>query len=245
MLRDLPIDRLHLRADARMIDADAVQAMAESIASLGLLHPIRVRENRDGWEVIAGAHRVEAHKVLGLVEIACNIVTDDDLHSELAMIDENLCRSNLGAVDRARQMARRKAIYEELHPETRQGPYRRYLDPEIVDAKVPSFVDSTAAATGSSSALVSREARRGNNVLPEALELIAGTELDKGAYLDQLASLPGSEQMTAVERDLAQIRRGERVHATAVEGELKSLMSAWKKSSKEARAKFLERVRAN
>jgi hypothetical protein len=45
-------------------------------------------------------------------------VVGDYLHAELAMIDENLCRVELSPSDRARQTARRKAIYLELHPET-------------------------------------------------------------------------------------------------------------------------------
>ncbi|WP_366249215.1 ParB N-terminal domain-containing protein [Devosia sp. 66-14] len=75
----------------------------------------------DGWEVIAGVHRLEACKSLGLVEIPADVVGDDDLHAELAMIDENLCRAELTPSDRARQTARRAEIYRELHPETVKG----------------------------------------------------------------------------------------------------------------------------
>jgi hypothetical protein len=40
---------------------------------------------------------------------------------ELSMINENLCRNERLAAERATQTARRKVIYEELHPETKHG----------------------------------------------------------------------------------------------------------------------------
>jgi ParB family chromosome partitioning protein len=49
------------------------------------------------------------------------VVDDDDLRAELVMIDENLVRSELVGAERAKQTARRKEIYETLHPETKQG----------------------------------------------------------------------------------------------------------------------------
>src|SRR5687768_6846494 len=120
MLQDLPTDQIARRLDARVINADAVAGLVDSIGTVGLINPIRVRAAGEGWEVIAGAHRLEACKQLGLVDIACDVVTDDDLHAELAMIDENLCRAELTPSDRASQTARRKAIYIELHPDTAQ-----------------------------------------------------------------------------------------------------------------------------
>ena len=121
MSADLPINKIIARDDARAINAETVVGLAESIANVGLINPIRVRVAGDGWEVIAGVHRLEACKSLGLVEIAADVVADDDLHAELAMIDENLCRAELTPSDRARQTARRAEIYRELHPETVKG----------------------------------------------------------------------------------------------------------------------------
>ena len=88
MIRELPIDQIAIRSDARAIDETTVAALSESIANVGLINPIRVRSVGDGqWEVIAGAHRLSACKSLGLAEITAIEVTDDDLHAELAMID--------------------------------------------------------------------------------------------------------------------------------------------------------------
>src|ERR1041384_4351648 len=121
MMTNLPLDLIDIRADARAINETTVSALADSIAEVGVINPIRVRAKGDRWEVVAGAHRLSACKSLGLTEASCLLVEDDDLHAELAMIDENLCRAELSSCDRARHTARRKEIYEKLHPETRNG----------------------------------------------------------------------------------------------------------------------------
>lgn len=66
---------------------------------------------------------------------------------------------------RAEQTARRKAIYEELHPETRHGAVGRAGKS---GQDVHSFADATAAATGKDARTVRRDAERGEKVSPEA-----------------------------------------------------------------------------
>ena len=204
---DLPINKISPRSDARAVDHATVAGLAESIANVGLINPIRVRASGDGWEVIAGVHRLEACKSLGLVEIAADLVTDDDLHAELAMIDENLCRAELTPSDRARQTARRKAIYEELHPDTVNGSNqhtRLNADP------VPNFAKATSAVTGTDERTVRRDAERGEKVIAEVMDLIKGTSLDTGTFLDKIKNLPPNEQFTAATRDLAFLNQRDR-----------------------------------
>lgn len=136
------------------------------------------------WEVIAGAHRLEAFRRIGHEVITCNVVEDDDLHAELAMIDENLCRAELSPSDRASQTARRKAIYEELHPETAHGGDRK--SDQVANLATRSFAEDQAAATGHSERTVQRDAERGEKVIPEVMDMIRGTRLDTGTYLDRL-----------------------------------------------------------
>lgn len=232
MLRDLPVADLDLRSDARVVSGEAVGVLADSIAAIGLLSPLRVRQAGERWEVIAGAHRLAACKSLGLVEVPCEVVCDDDLHAELAMIDENLCRAELSPSDRARQTARRKAIYLELHPETAHGVSQaagmnRVLGNDVGENFAPTFTAETAKVSGQSERLVQLNAERGEKVIPEVLEMIRGTKLDTGTYLDKLKKLPGSEQYRAAERDLAYLRQQERDAAgkarrTKIDADVKS-----------------------
>lgn len=251
MVRDLPIENIHLRADARGLDGEAVAALSDSIASVGLINPIRVREAGDGWEVVAGAHRLEACRTLGLADIACIVVADDDLHAELAMIDENLCRAELSPVDRARQTARRKAIYLELHPETGHGGDRKSDQVENISTR--SFAEDTADKTGTSDRIVRLHAERGEKVIDEVMDLIRGTKLDTGSYLDKLKKMPPNEQMVAAKRDLARLRtegKPKPVRKPAppmndietMDAWLSSGMAWWNRGSKEWREAFLARI---
>lgn len=204
------------RPDARPVDRATVKALAASIMEIGLLNPIRVRasgEDANGiagqrYEVLAGNHRLQACLSLGLDEIACVVVDDDDLHAELATIDENLCRAELSPSDRARHTARRKEIYETLHPDTRHGAIggghdqSRQVGDSASTNNINRFTSATAAATGKSERVVQRDAERGEKVCAEALGLVRGTELDTGAYLDKLKKVATEDQVATVRRAL-------------------------------------------
>lgn len=164
------------------------------------------------YELIAGNHRVEACRSLGLADIAAFIVHDDDLKAELAMIDENLCRAELTPSDRARWTARRQAIYEGMHGKAKaKGGHaanaamgqKHDANANLADA----FTVDTARSTGKSVRAVQRDAERGEKVIDEVLDLIRGTSLDTGLYLDALKRLPPNDQVTVARRDLARARQ--------------------------------------
>lgn len=216
MIQDLPTDKLHARDDARPINRANVEALSSSIADIGLINPIRVRKDSDGWEVIAGNHRLEACKSLGLVEISCDVVEGDESSAETAMIDENVIRQELSPVERSRYLARRKELYLGLHPETAHGKGRwpkEFQNPELSPA--PSFSEAVSAATGRSHSAVSADILRGQKVSEEVMEMIQGTSLDSGIYLDKLAKLSPNDQYRAAERDLANERATERQESAA------------------------------
>lgn len=202
----IPLDKLHRRSDARPRADEAVAALADSIDQAGLINPIRVRQRSyaDGYEVVAGSHRLQAVDALGWHEVPCIVVDEDDLHAELAMIDENLCRAELTPADRAQQTARRKAIYLELHPETAAGSAGAEARWNATDnLSTASFASETAKATGKDERTVRRDAERGEKVTGEALDLVRGTKLNTGTYLDKLKRLPAEQQVAQVKRDLA------------------------------------------
>jgi len=112
----IPINSIKLENNRRKLDEVKIQELCESISQIGLLHPITVTSNHI---LVAGGHRLEAAKLLGWDDIKANVLELDGLSAELAMLDENLIRAELHYIERGEQWARRKALYEELYPETK------------------------------------------------------------------------------------------------------------------------------
>lgn len=105
-IQNLPTETLKYRPDARKRSDNALITLSESIESIGLINPIRVRPVGEDYEVIAGAHRLQAIHLLGWHEVPCVVTADDDITAEMAMIAENLHRAELTALERDEQVAK-------------------------------------------------------------------------------------------------------------------------------------------
>jgi ParB family transcriptional regulator, chromosome partitioning protein len=207
----VPLDRVCIGARLRDLNEDQVAVLAESIAHIGLLNPITVWAPpvvEDGlavpqYSVVAGAHRLEACKRLGLAEIPAHIVALPELKRQLAECDENLAGPTLTKAERALFTRHRKAIYEALHPETRQhvaGAHAANAAMGNASAKLaPAFTADTAAKTGQSERAVQRDVTRGERIAEDVLKVVQGTDFDLGNNLDALAKLPVEQQRKVAE----------------------------------------------
>lgn len=239
----------------RVRDADPAQvaALADSIAEIGLQSPITVAkhvtyrdgEAVDGWKLVAGLHRLEAVKSLGLVEIEAREIADDEILQKLWECDENLCRAELTPAQRAKFTAERKRWYEVRHPETRHGA-NRAPSGQFGHTVKDGFTEETAKRTGKSERDVRRDARRGSKIEPRALEAISGTQADTGKNLDALAKLPASDQLKVAKA----LAKGKPVPIApeplnedeAREKWLASMLALWNRGSSAWRDEFLARV---
>ncbi len=81
---------------------EELQALAESIATHGIVQPLTVRETGSGYyQIIAGERRWRAARQAGLTEVPAVIIEADDKKTmELALI-ENLQRQDLNPVEEA------------------------------------------------------------------------------------------------------------------------------------------------
>lgn len=112
----------------RSVSKSKVGELAESIGTVGLLQPIAITEDKN---LVAGLHRVEACRQLGIAEINAVVIPNLQLQKEIAEIDENLIRNQLTVLEQCEQLKRRKELYEALYPETRRGGYVRASSDEL------------------------------------------------------------------------------------------------------------------
>ena len=88
----------------KQFDKEALEALADSIASYGVLQPILVRQNPnfEGYfEIIAGERRWRAAKMAGLTEIPAIVLDGDDLKAAQIAVIENVQREDLNVVEEA------------------------------------------------------------------------------------------------------------------------------------------------
>ncbi|MGI6108613.1 MAG: ParB/RepB/Spo0J family partition protein [Eubacteriaceae bacterium] len=87
-------------------DQAALEELAESIRSYGLISPIQVRRiNDDLFELVAGERRLRAAKIAGLTTVPAVLVSITDEDSAVIAIMENIQRENLSYFEEARSYA--------------------------------------------------------------------------------------------------------------------------------------------
>ncbi|MBR4864114.1 MAG: ParB/RepB/Spo0J family partition protein [Oscillospiraceae bacterium] len=100
----LPIQKIEPNPDQprQDFDEEELQALADSIATHGIVQPLTVREISGGYyQIIAGERRWRASRLAGLREIPVIVIEADDKKTmELALI-ENLQRQDLNPVEEA------------------------------------------------------------------------------------------------------------------------------------------------
>src|SRR5436189_3766460 len=87
-------------------DEDAIAALADSIATAGVLQPLIVRPLRDGrYELIAGERRWRAARSAGLETVPALVRDGDEARRLETALIENVAREDLNPVDEARACA--------------------------------------------------------------------------------------------------------------------------------------------
>ncbi len=197
------INDIKINPGRREAAPEAVQRLSESIAEVGMMNPITVTGD---YTLIAGLHRLEAAKKLGWTEVECRISDMDSLHTELAEIDENVIRTGLSDLELSELLARRKKIYETLHPATiaRNLPghasnYESSSD-KLTGEEKP-FSQDTAEKMGVSPRTVERHVQIGENLTPEAKEILHGTDMKiTKQNLTKLSRLEPNQQAEAAKQ---------------------------------------------
>lgn len=161
--------------DAPLRGADGLDDLAESIRDVGLLSPIVVRPAPQAgfYRLVAGRHRLAAFDRLGRAAIPAIVLDLDDDRAAYAELSENLDRAPLAGPDLDAALARFKAVYQRLHPDTTVSGRRRAqaapapapADPTethlVAPAPTPRYDEVAAQKLGVSPRKVREAARRG------------------------------------------------------------------------------------
>ncbi|WP_374293178.1 ParB/RepB/Spo0J family partition protein [Paenirhodobacter enshiensis] len=167
----VPVADVIERDRLRPVRDAGVQSLIASISETGVMKDaIHVRKKKDGLYLIAGSHRIEAARRLGWTEIEAKVWTDvTDDWARLMEIDDNLAGAEMDALDTAVFLATRKAVYERLHPETKQATgaalVAKRWAPDTSD--IVSFVSATSEKFGVSKRHIERMVAAGVRLDPE------------------------------------------------------------------------------
>ncbi|WP_431281624.1 ParB/RepB/Spo0J family partition protein [Humitalea sp. 24SJ18S-53] len=195
----IPLDRILVGDRLRSIDGASVDLIAASFAERGQDTPITVGgidfdddgapHDADLYPLIAGAHRVAAARMLGWETIEARVFAGSQDEASLLEIDENLMRRELGALDRAVFLARRKEVYERLFPEARNGRASKSRKVATLIG-TPGFSKETAKKLGLDKATIFRSLARAAIPAEMRARLAGHPVADSGAQLDALLRLP-------------------------------------------------------
>ncbi len=190
----------HLEAKVRIADIQIgerhrkdmgdLESLAQSIAEVGLLHPVVVTPDA---RLIAGERRIRACLMLGWTDIPATVV---DLPSIIrGECDENLIRKDFTPTEAA-------AIAKELEPLERKAAKERQLAgipsgnfPEGIDIDKGNALDKVAEAVGMS-----------RKTLMKVQEVVRAAEEDPETYGD----LPEKMDATNIEKAFKEKRKRDR-----------------------------------
>lgn len=98
-----PLDQLEPNPDQprEIFDEEALNQLAVSIKTLGVLQPLLVRREGGRTIIIAGERRYRAAKIAGLAEVPVRFLDVDDRSSQEMALVENLQRENLSPLELA------------------------------------------------------------------------------------------------------------------------------------------------
>ena len=205
-----------IKVGKRMRPLGDITALVESIREVGLLNPILVTRDR---RLISGLHRLKAFIALGRKHIPAIILSVSPTEAAIREIDENLARNDLTLLERAEHLLCRKQLYEELHPERRNGGDRgnQHIGGKSCQNDKLSFCQTAATLTGQSSRTAQRLVRIAKLLTPETKRLLRGTEwADNQRALIRLCKLT-PEMQERVARKSANGESRDIYHAIAMD----------------------------
>jgi hypothetical protein len=181
----MKINLTELKAPHRKDRDEEIDKLAASIEEVGMIEPIIIN---DRHEILSGKRRYYAAKKLKMTNVDVVYFKKDAIDQELAILDSNLMILPLGEVDHDMALARRKKLYEQKHPDTRQhAPTAKSYD------KAKPFTKDVSDALGIARRTVERAVERATKASPTVNTIRREGKLSSSA-VNELIRLPTSYQ---------------------------------------------------
>jgi len=90
----------------KIYDEDRLKELAHSIKTLGLIHPITVRPEKDHFRLVAGSRRLRAFRLLDRETIPAMIFNASDSEELAIMMQENINREDTTVIEEADFLAK-------------------------------------------------------------------------------------------------------------------------------------------
>lgn len=177
-LKHVPIDRIHRGTyqPRRHFDEEALQELADSLISQGMIQPVVLRPHADGYELIAGERRWRAAQLAGLQEIPAVIKKYNDSDAAAVSLIENIQRENLNPLEEAAALSRLQEEFSLTHQQIAEAIGRsrsavsnllRLL--ELSD-EVKEMVDAGQLEMGHARALLSVEKNQQHSLATQIVD---------------------------------------------------------------------------
>jgi ParB family chromosome partitioning protein len=101
-------------------DTEELTALTDSVRTHGILQPLVVRQNGEGFELVAGERRLRAAREIGLPSVPVRIVNFNDQEMVEAALVENIHRSDLNAIEKAQGFKDYLDRYQVTHEQLAQ-----------------------------------------------------------------------------------------------------------------------------
>lgn len=208
----------------KYFDETALEELAASIKTYGMIQPVVVRKNGDYYEIIAGERRWRAAKIAGLKKIPAIERKWEDAEAFEAALVENLQREDLNPIEEAESYRRLQEEFglNQEQISTKVGKSRSTITNSLrllqLDSRVLNFVIENKLSSGHARTLLSitdkeRQFELAEHVIEEELS-VRSTEALVKAELNQ------KEVVKNDKKDLS-----ENANQKAVEDELKTIFS--------------------
>jgi N6-adenosine-specific RNA methylase IME4 len=192
----------------RQVSPSKVAQLAESIAMVGLRHPLWCQHTDDGPLLVSGAHRLEACRSLGwaVVPVMWDDGTLGDDERRLREIDENLIRNELSALEQGEHFHERQRILDSKGLLAKRGD-NRHSRPDKLSGLESRTTEALAADIGLSGRTLRRRVEVARDIAPDVRETVKelrrqdrATVADNQAQLQVLAKEAPDAQRAIVSR---------------------------------------------